>query len=71
MTELTPQYQVNPHPPVEMAVTKTYSLTFAHIAKVSDLAQRLGISQGEIVRRAIDLLYQKIDRIEAREIGDE
>jgi V/A-type H+-transporting ATPase subunit B len=31
----------------------------AHISRVADLAQRLGISQGEVVRRAIDLLYAK------------
>lgn len=41
----------------EISVTKTYSLTMAHIAKVSDLAQRLGVSQGEVLRRAIDALY--------------
>ena len=47
-----------PTPNLEIAVSKTYSVSFLHIAKVSDLAQRLGISQGEVVRRAIDLLYQ-------------
>ena len=41
-----------------ISVAKNYSLTMTHIAKVSALAQRLGVSQGEIVRRAIDLLYQ-------------
>ncbi|MEN6467165.1 MAG: hypothetical protein ABFD62_18480 [Syntrophaceae bacterium] len=33
----------------------------AHISRVADLAQRLGVSQGEVVRRAIDLLYAKIE----------
>ena len=47
-----------PTPNLEIAVSKTYSVSFLHIAKVSDLAQRLGVSQGEVVRRAIDLLYQ-------------
>ena len=55
MSEVTPVYEVN-YPPG--AVTKTYSLTFAHIAKVSDLAVRLGISTALVVRRAIDLLYE-------------
>jgi len=48
-----------------VAVTRNYSLTMTHIAKVSDLAQRLGVSQGEIVRRAIDLLYQAEEDKEA------
>lgn len=42
---------------LEPAVTKTYSLTLAHIGKVADMAQRTQKSQGEIVRDAIDLLY--------------
>lgn len=43
----------------DFAVTKTYSLTMLHIAKVTDLAERLGVSQAEIVRRAIDLLWEQ------------
>ena len=42
-----------------LAMTKTYSLTMMHIAKVNDMAQNLGISQGEVVRQAIDLLWEK------------
>lgn len=41
----------------EMSVTKTYSLTMVHIAKVADMAQRLNISQGEVMRRAIDAYF--------------
>jgi len=49
---------MNDQPTLQISVAKNYSLTMTHIAKVSDLAQRLGVSQGEVVRRAIDLLYQ-------------
>jgi len=49
-----------------MAVTRNYSLTMAHIARVADLAQRLGVSQGEVVRRAIDLLYAQIEEQETQ-----
>lgn len=45
----------------DIAVTKTYSLTMGHIAKVADMAQRTGKSQGEIVRDAIDLLYKRLE----------
>ncbi len=48
------------------AVTKTYSLTLEHIGKVADMAARTGKSQGEIVRMAIDLLYEKMEREEAK-----
>lgn len=47
-------------PETPMAVTRTYSLTMLHIGKVSDMAQRLGISQGDVVRRAIDLLWKEV-----------
>lgn len=53
MTELAAVYQVRAKP----SVAKNYSLTLEHIAKVSDMAQRMGVSQGEIVRNAIDLLW--------------
>ncbi len=51
---------MNDQPTVQtpIAVARNYSLTMAHISRVADLAQRLGVSQGEVVRRAIDLLYQ-------------
>lgn len=45
----------------DLAVSKTYSLTMIHIARVADLAERLKISQGEVVRNAIDLLYEKLE----------
>lgn len=57
MNEERSTYQINP----TAATTKNYSLTMEHIAKVSDMAQRLGISQGEVVRRAIDLLWNQLD----------
>jgi len=49
----------------DIAISKTYSLKMVQIAKVSDLAARLGISQGEVVRRAIDMLYQAEEQKEA------
>ncbi len=45
----------------EIAVSKTYSLTMLHIARVADLAERLKVSQGEVVRKAIDLLYERME----------
>ena len=41
------------------AVSRTYSLTTAHINKVIEMAFYSGKSQGEIVRESIDLLYSK------------
>lgn len=52
MSEMAGKYSVG-----EMAMTKTFSLTMTHIAKVADMAGRSGKSQGLIVREAIDLLY--------------
>lgn len=43
-----------------ISVTKTYSLTLEHIAKVTDMADRAGVSQAEILRMAIDMLYQSM-----------
>lgn len=37
---------------------KTYSLTLEAIAKIRDLADRLGMNQSEIVRLAVDKLYE-------------
>ena len=48
----------------EMAFSQTFSLKMEHVGKVSDLAQRLGKSRSEIVRRAIDLLYAQIEEQE-------
>lgn len=58
---------MNDQPTIQtpISVAKNYSLTMTHIAKVSDLAQRLGISQGEVVRRAIDMLFQAEEEKEA------
>jgi hypothetical protein len=44
----------------DYAVTKTYSVNMVTIAKVSALSIQLGISQGEVVRRAVELYYQQI-----------
>lgn len=43
----------------DLAITKTYSLTFMHINRVLELAKLKNVSQAEIVREAIDLLYEK------------
>jgi hypothetical protein len=51
-----------------IAVSRSYSLTMTHIVKISELARRLGISQGEVVRRAIDMLYQA--EAEKEEVSD-
>jgi len=48
---------VNP----EIAINRTYSLTMPQIAKVSQLSANLRENQSEIVRRAIDLLYEKFE----------
>lgn len=47
--------------PPELAITKTYSLTLTHIGRVSNMAMRTGLSQGEIIRRAIDLLWAQME----------
>lgn len=60
MTETQPTYQIN----TDAAVTKTYSLTLRHIAMVSDLSARQDISQGNIVRDAIDLYYALAEKLD-------
>ncbi len=50
-----------------LAVNKTYSLTMLHIAKVSDLAERMQVSQGEVMRQAIDLLWEKLNELPQQE----
>lgn len=52
--------QPDPTPPFSAAVTKTYSLTMSHISKVAEISQRYGISQGEVVRNAIDLYWNAL-----------
>lgn len=49
----------------EMAFSQTFSLRMDQLAKISDLSRRLGKSKSEIVRRAIDLLYETEDGKEA------
>ena len=66
MTETQPTYQVNQYG----ATTKNYSVTPDHIAKVADLAMRLTasqgktVSQGSVVRDAIDLYYALMDKLD-------
>jgi hypothetical protein len=50
----------------KISMTKTYSVTFAHVNMVKEMADELAaregavISDGEVVRRAIDALYGKV-----------
>jgi hypothetical protein len=52
-----------------MSVTKTYSLTMRHILAVQAMSERaseeLGrnVSQGEIIRTAIELLQEQFDAV--------
>lgn len=55
MTEPKTEYQT---PNTPMAVTKTYSLDMERIAKVADMSDRSGDSQGQVVRSAIDLRWE-------------
>lgn len=57
MSETQETYQINK----PVAVTKNYSLTMLHIGKVAKMAQRLSVSQGGVVRQAIDLLWDKLE----------
>lgn len=56
----------------EIAVTKTYSMTLRHIAMVSDMADRLSrtegvrVSQGEVLRRAVELMWEALDDIDGQ-----
>ena len=47
-----------------ISVSKTYSLTVHHIEMVTEMAMVLRVSQGEVLRRAIDLLWNEINRPE-------
>lgn len=46
---------------VNMSITKTYSLTLTQIGKVAELSQRFGVSQGQVVRVAIDRLFDAVE----------
>jgi hypothetical protein len=52
--------------PRKITMNKTYSVTFDHVNRVKEMGDFLSanenkvISDGEIVRRAIDLLYEKV-----------
>lgn len=67
MSEIEGTYQI-----INPAIAKNYSLTLMHIAKVRDLAQRMKVSQGEIMRNAIDhyFLYES-NRLEVAAIEAE
>lgn len=56
---------------MDFAVTKNYSLKLAQIGKVSDMAQRFGISQGRVVREAIDRLHAAVEAGDVTIIEDE
>ena len=55
--------------PTEMSVTKTYSLTTRHIGMVAEMSakasERTGrnVSQGEIIRTAIELLQEEFEAV--------
>ena len=49
--------------PRKISMNKTYSVTFAHVGLVKEMADELTaresrpVSEGEVIRRAVDLLY--------------
>ena len=49
----------------EIAFTQSFTLRMDQVAKIVDLAQRKGKSKSEIVRMAIDMLYQTENEKEA------
>jgi len=57
----------------EIAFTQSFTLRMDQVAKIVDLAQRKGKSKSEIVRMAIDLLYQAEEQkeVEAVEASDD
>ena len=46
----------------EFLVRKEYLLQLKHVGKVTDLADRSGVSQGAVVQKAIDRLYDAIQK---------
>jgi hypothetical protein len=44
----------------EYPINRTYGLTLEHISKVSTLSDYLEINQSEVIRMAIDKLYEEI-----------
>jgi len=54
---------IEPLDPRKIGVTHNYSVTFAHVNMVKELAEALSkaegafVSEGEIIRRAVDALY--------------
>lgn len=45
------------------AITHTYSLTETHILRVKQMAEETGLSEGLIIRNAIDLLLENYKRL--------
>ena len=47
----------------KISMNKTYSVTFAHVGLVKEMADELSaregrsVSEGEVIRRSVDLLY--------------
>lgn len=48
-------------------IIQSFALTLAEIGMLSDLSKRTGENKSELVRRAIDLLYQKSINVEENE----
>ncbi len=44
--------------PESMVVNQSFSLTLEHTGKLIALAERLGIKKSEVIRLAIDALYE-------------
>ena len=46
--------------PSKVTLTKTYSMTLAHVNQIKEMGQFLNVSDAEIMRRAIDTLYASV-----------
>lgn len=53
-----------------MSVTKTYSITLKHVGMVADLAERFKVSQGAVVREAIEVLFEAAQAGMVQAVGD-
>lgn len=51
--------------PNSLAINQTFSITLLQVGELSDLQQRTKMNKSELVRKAIDLLYQRINEVEA------
>lgn len=46
--------------PEEYSVTKTFSLKIKHVGMIRALAVQTGKSQAELLREAIEMLYERV-----------